>query len=152
EREAATLKLREKDTLIEQLRSHIAEMKQKSDQGSMQLQGESQELVLSERLRTAFPFDLFEDVAKGVEGADVVQIVRDDLGRECGRILWESKRTKTWSDNWLNKLREDQRQASATCAALVSQALPTDDHQIQERDGVWVSGFALAIPMGTLLR
>ncbi len=152
EREDAALRLRDKDTLIQQLRASIDEMKQRSEQGSMQVQGESQELVLSERLRMAFPSDSFEDVAKGAEGADVLHRVRDELGRECGRILWESKRTKNWSENWLAKLREDQRQAGATCAAIVSQALPPDAPPLQEREGVWVSGFMLAVPMASLLR
>jgi hypothetical protein len=152
ERNEADLKLRDKDILIDQLKTSINELKQRSEQGSVQLQGESQELVLSERLRAAFPLDSFEEVAKGAEGADVLQCVRDETGRDCGRILWESKRTKHWSDGWLAKLREDQRNAGATCAAIVSQALPPGGQPIQERDGVWVSSFTLAVPMASLLR
>ncbi len=152
EREDAALKLGAKDLLIDQLRRNIDDMKRKSEQGSTQTQGESQEVLLSERLRSAFPLDSFDEIEKGVDGADLLQKVRDEGGRECGRILWESKRTKNWSDAWLPKLREDQRRASATCAALVSQALPPDITHMQERDGVWICGFALAVPMAGLLR
>src|SRR4029450_7673070 len=96
------------------------------EQGSQQLQGEVQEIELESLLRAKFAHDLIEPVPKGEFGGDVLQRVRGPNGQECGSILWESKRTKNWSDGWLAKLREDQRAAKAEIAVILSQVLPKD--------------------------
>ena len=122
--EGLKLKVMEKDQTIASMQQKIEELKQKAEQGSQQLQGEVQELELETLLRAKFPFDSIEPVPKGEFGGDVLQRVVSQSGQTSGAILWESKRTKNWSDGWLVKLREDQRTAKAEVSVLVSQALP----------------------------
>ena len=122
--EGLKLKVMEKDQTIASMQQKIEELKQKAEQGSQQLQGEVQELELETLLRAKFPFDSIEPVPKGEFGGDVLQRVVSQSGQASGSILWESKRTKNWSDGWLVKLREDQRTAKAEDSVLVSQALP----------------------------
>ncbi|HEX8791140.1 MAG TPA: DUF2130 domain-containing protein [Polyangiaceae bacterium] len=137
---------------IEGLQKTIAELTRKVQQGSQQMQGEAQEVVLKDVLTASFPHDAVEDVPKGVNGADLVQTVRAGDGRPCGSIVWESKRTKGWSDGWLPKLREDQRAAGGACAVLVTQALPGDVRHFGLKDGVWVCAPAYAVPLAAALR
>jgi hypothetical protein len=110
------------------------------------------ELELETLLRTRFPRDTIEPVPKGVHGGDVLQRVLGPIGQACGTILWESKRTKNWSDGWLAKLREDQRAGKAEIAILVSQALPKDVETFELVEGVWVTHPRVAIPLATALR
>ena len=128
------------------------EMKRRAEQGSMQRQGEGQELLLEEIIKEYFPFDLVEEVGKGVEGADCIQIVRNNLGRECGKIIYESKRTKTWNNNWIDKLKTDMRSRSADVAILVTQVFPKDMERFGEKDGIWVCTFAEVQSVAHLLR
>ena len=146
------LKEAEKEKIIGDLRRQIAELQRKSEQGSQQLQGEVLELSLEDQLRQRFPFDEITPVPKGIHGGDVLQTVRDASGTECGRILWESKRTKNWSDGWLSKLRDDQRAAKAQLAILVSVELPSDLRTFRHIDGVWVTSTACAIGVASALR
>jgi hypothetical protein len=118
------LKLAEKEKQIQDAKKVNEELKRKLEQGSQQIQGEVLELQLEEMLRSAFPMDHIEPVPKGVNGADVIHKVLTRSGRLCGTIVWESKRTKAWSDGWLQKLKEDQRKLTAEIAVLVSEALP----------------------------
>jgi hypothetical protein len=152
EQELFDLRMKEKDTQMESLRKTIEELKRKSEQGSMQLQGEAQELLLEEILKEHFPFDLIEEVGKGVEGADCIQVVRNQSGHECGRIIYESKRTKTWSNVWLEKLKSDKRSSGADIAILVTQTYPKDMDRFGERDGVWICNFGEAAGMAAIIR
>tara|TARA_Y100000588_G_C14077444_1_gene848570 strand:+ start:669 stop:1058 length:390 start_codon:yes stop_codon:yes gene_type:complete len=102
------LKQAEKDQMITGLRKQIDELKFRVEQGSRQIQGEVQEIALENLLANAFPSDVIEPVAKGIRGADVIQRVFDHHGHNCGAILWESKRTKSWSNKWLSKAIDDQ--------------------------------------------
>lgn len=146
------LKVSEKEEQIASMQRRIEELKQKAEQGSQQLQGEVMELELENTLRTKFPFDSIEPVAKGEFGGDVVQRVISPSGLACGSILWESKRTKNWSDAWLAKLRGDQRAAKAEICLLVSQALPKDVESFEQIDGVWIAGPKYALPLAVALR
>jgi hypothetical protein len=146
------LKLLEKDTLLESMTKKIEELKQKAEQGSQQMQGEVQELDLQAKLATAFPFDQVGDVAKGVRGADVTQRVVAPSGADCGLILYESKRTKTFSAGWLPKLREDGRKAQADVLVLVTQALPEEVETFNQIDNVWVCSSSVALPLASALR
>lgn len=146
------LRLKDRDFKIEQLTKQINELKQKAEQGSQQTQGEVLELVLEHQLRARFPLDSIEAVGKGESGADVVQHVRDEFGQVCGKILWESKRTKNWQEPWLAKLRGDQRAAGADLAVIVSQALPKDVTHFDHVDGIWVSSIACMLPVAVALR
>jgi hypothetical protein len=117
--EELKFKVLEKEQTISSMQRQIEELKRRAEQGSQQLQGEVQELELENLLRTKFPRDSIQPVAKGEFGGDVLHRVNGALGQSCGFILWECKRTKNWSDGWLAKLREDQRTAKAEIAVIV---------------------------------
>jgi len=136
------LQLKEKEKQLEDQRKLIEEMKRKADQGSMQLQGEVQELALEKMLQEAFPFDLVEPVAKGIRGADCTLTVRNATGQECGKIIYESKRTKNFEADWIDKLKNDMRQQGAQVAILVTRVMPRDMTCFGEKNGVWICNFS----------
>jgi hypothetical protein len=146
------LKVLDKEQVISALQKQIEDLKRRADQGSQQAQGEVMELELETVLRAKFPRDLIEPVPKGEFGGDVLHRVLGPLGQTCGTILWESKRTKNWTDAWLPKLREDQRAAKAEVAILMSQALPKDVDTFELIDGVWVTHPRTALPVADMLR
>lgn len=146
------LKDAEKDKIITDLRQQIGDLKRKSEQGSQQLQGEILELTIEDLLAQHFPYDDITPVPKGIHGGDAVQTVRDSTGAECGIILWESKRTKNWSDSWLPKLRDDLREAKAQVAILVSIELPKEVSTFRHIDGVWVTSAACAMSLASAIR
>lgn len=150
--ERLSLQLSDKDRVIGEFRKQVEELQRKAQQGSQQAQGETLELVLEEQLRRHFPFDELQPVPKGEYGGDTLHVVRDGSGRECGRILWEFKRTKVWSAAWLPKLKGDQRAARADLAVIVTQAMPPDVQHFNEVDGVWVSSLSCTLPVATALR
>jgi hypothetical protein len=150
--EQASMKLAEKQKTIDDLNAKLKEAMQKAEQGSQQLQGEVMELQLEALLRAKFPRDLVEPVAKGEAGGDALQRVFGASDVSCGSILWESKRTKAWSDQWLSKLREDMRAAGADVAVLVTQVLPKGVETFEHIDGVWVTSFRCALPLCSSLR
>lgn len=150
--DASKLKLMEAEQTISAMQKQVEELKRKAEQGSQQLQGEVQELELEALLSAKFPLDQIQPVPKGEFGGDVLQRVTSTLGQDCGTILWESKRTKHWSDGWLVKLREDQRQAKAELAVIVSQTLPKDIDTFDLMEGVWVTHPKEAIPLAMALR
>ncbi len=150
--EQQKLKVAEKEQTIQAMQKQIEELKRRAEQGSQQLQGEVQELELENILRAKFPFDTIEPVAKGEFGGDAMHRVVSASGQLSGTILWESKRTKNWSDGWLTKLREDQRTAKADIAVLVTQVLPKGVESFDVVDGVWVTTPRAALPVATVLR
>ncbi len=128
------------------------ELARKLEQGSQQTQGEVQEIALEELLKAEFIYDDISPVPKGVTGADVIQTVKTKAGVECGKIIWESKKTKAWTDGWIKKLKEDQRSVKADIAVIVSSVLPGGLEGIAQREGVWVCDIKLAISIATALR
>lgn len=146
------LKLKELEKQLEDQHKLAEEMKRKAEQGSMQLQGEAQELLLEELLRDHFPYDSISEVGKGVEGADCLQLVRNHIGSDCGKIIFESKRTKTFNNGWIEKLKTDMRNKQADVAILVTQIYPKDMKCFGEKDGVWVCSFSEVIALTTALR
>jgi hypothetical protein len=150
--EGLKLKVMEKEQTITSMQKQIEELKRRAEQGSQQLQGEVSEIDLETTLRESFPRDLIKPVAKGEHGGDILQIVMGPVNQECGKILWESKRTKNWSDGWLAKLREDQRTAKAEIAVIVSQCLPKGIDTFNLVDGIWVTSCHCAVPMAIALR
>ncbi len=150
--DASKLKLMEAEQTISAMQKQVEELKRKAEQGSQQLQGEVQELELEALLSAKFPMDRIQPVPKGEFGGDALQRVTSALGQDCGAILWESKRTKNWSDGWLAKLREDQRQAKAELAVIVSQTLPKHVETFDLVDGVWVTHPKEAISLAMALR
>jgi hypothetical protein len=144
--------MKELEKQLEDQRRLAEEMKRKAEQGSMQLQGEAQELLLEELLKDHFPYDNISEVGKGVEGADCIQTVHNHLGSECGKIIFESKRTKTFNNAWIEKLKNDMRSKKADVAILVTQAYPKEMSCFGERDGVWICSFSEVIALTTALR
>ncbi|HMW66761.1 MAG TPA: DUF2130 domain-containing protein, partial [Chitinophagaceae bacterium] len=147
-------KLREKqwEEKFEAQKKLADEMKRKAEQGSMQMQGEVQEIALEEMLRTAFPFDMVTEVGKGIRGADCILTVRNNFGQECGKIIFESKRTKDFGGDWIEKLKSDLRNVQADAGVIVSQALPKEINGFGEKDGVWICGFNEVRPVVQMLR
>nr|WP_288813493.1 DUF2130 domain-containing protein [uncultured Sphingobacterium sp.] len=135
------LKVKELEKQLDDQKKLAEEMKRKAEQGSMQLQGEVQELIIEEQLRNYFPFDVISEVGKGVRGADCIQTVRNQFGQECGRIIYESKRTKDFGADWIDKLKKDMRAVNVDVAVIVTQCYPKGMDCFGERDGVWICSF-----------
>lgn len=152
EEEKNQMKFREYEKQLEDQKKLVEEMRRKAEQRSMQLQGEVQELALEELLRSTFVYDMISEVGKGVRGADCIQTVRNNLGQECGKIIYESKRTKDFSNEWIDKLKADMRSQGADLAVIVTQAMPKDMETFGDRDGVWVCSFAEVKAVAQLLR
>jgi hypothetical protein len=146
------LRVKELEKQLDDQKKLAEEMKRKAEQGSMQLQGEVQELILEELLRNTFPFDLIEEVGKGVRGADCVHNVRNQFGQECGRIIYESKRTKDFSMEWIEKLKKDMRSMGVDVAVIVTQAYPKGMDCFGEKDGVWICSFDEVKAVSYILR
>lgn len=128
------------------------ELRRKLEQGSQQTQGEVQELFLQQQLHSDFPQDIISEVVKGARGGDVIQEVVDKNGRHCGKILWESKQTKSWSEGWILKLKEDQRAAGADHAVIVSAVLPQNVKNYAYQNGVWTTSLDCALNLALSLR
>ncbi|WP_162996933.1 MULTISPECIES: DUF2130 domain-containing protein [Mucilaginibacter] len=146
------LKVKELEKQLEDQKKLADEMKRKAEQGSMQLQGEVQELILEEALRNYFPFDIISEVGKGVRGADCVQTVRNQFGQECGKIIYESKRTNAFSMDWIEKLKKDMRSMGVDVAVIVTQCYPKGMDCFGERDGVWICSFDEVKAVSYILR
>jgi hypothetical protein len=146
------LRTKELEKQIEDQKKLVEEMRRKQEQGSMQLQGEVQELMLEELLQTTFPFDKIEEVGKGVRGADCIQVVRNQFGNESGKIIYESKRTKDFANEWIEKLKSDMRTLGADVAIIVTQTLPKDMDRFGEKDGVYICTFTEVRSVALLLR
>lgn len=145
------LKIAEREKQLSDLRKQLDEAKRKAEQGSMQTQGEVQELALEELLTDLFKFDSVQEVSKGQNGADILQVVRTQYGKECGVIAYESKRTKNFSEGWIGKLKDDMREHGANHGILVTDVMPKDMSTFGLRNGIWictmkdVAGLAAAI-------
>ena len=146
------MKLKEKDFQFAKMREQIEEMKRKAEQGSMQMQGEVQEIALEELLRNFFPHDLIQPVPKGVNGADSIQVVRNFSGQICGKIVYESKRTKNFDIKWIDKVKHDTRELGASVAVIVTATMPQDMERFGLKDGVWICTFAEVKSLSFVLR
>ncbi len=146
------MKLKERDKQLEDQKRLVEEMRRKAEQGSMQLQGEVQELALEELLRSNFPFDVVNEVGKGKRGADCILTVRNNFGQECGRIIFESKRTKDFGKDWTEKLKADMRVQSIELGVIVTQAMPDGIDGFGQRDDVWICTFSDVTNLVHILR
>ena len=142
EEEKANLAGSEKDILIKQLTEQLKEASKKAQQGSMQVQGEAQELVIEEWLSTEFPLDTIDEIKKGARGADCLQIVNTHNRQNCGIIYYESKRTKAFGGDWIEKFKGDIREKDANIGVLVTEAMPNGMSRMGLVEGVWVCSFA----------
>jgi hypothetical protein len=141
EEQRATMQISERDQLIRQLKDQLQQAQRKAEQGSMQVQGEAQELVIEEWLAVQFPLDTIEGIKKGAQGADCLQIVNTRSRRNCGSIYYESKRTKHFQPSWIEKFKADIRRRNAGIGVLVTEAMPADMERMGLREGVWVCTF-----------
>ncbi len=146
------LRVKELEKQLEDQKKLADEMRRKAEQGSMQLQGEVQELILEELLKTTFPFDEIGEVGKGVRGADCIQVVRNRFGQVCGKIIYESKRTKDFANDWIDKLKKDMRKEGVDVAVIVTQTYPKGMDCFGERDGVWICSFEEVKAVAYVLR
>jgi hypothetical protein len=146
-------KIIEYEKKLSDMQKSLEDAQRKGTQASQQLQGEVQELDLELTLRKLYPYDDIGEVKKGENGADIRQIVKTEKGTICGKILWESKRTKAWSDGWVSKLKEDQRRDGAQLSAIVTQAMPSHiSENIGNVNGVWILYPEALAPLSALLR
>ncbi|NWF92137.1 MAG: DUF2130 domain-containing protein [Syntrophaceae bacterium] len=146
------LKDLEKEKKISDMLQQIEELKRRAEQGPIQITGEVLEIELEEILRNRFPIDQIEAISRGKKGADVLQRVHNPSGQYCGTIIWEAKRTKGWNEGWIDKLKEDQREAKAEIAVIVTTAMPKEVEHFQLIDGVWVTNFNLVACLAIALR
>lgn len=152
EAERNEMKIAERDKQLSDLRKQLDEMKRKAEQGSMQTQGEVQELALEELLTDLFKFDSIQEVPKGQNGADTIHVVRTQYGKECGIIAYESKRTKNFSEGWITKLKDDMREHGANHGILVTEAMPKDMPTFGLRNGVWICTFKEVAGLSAAIR
>lgn len=150
--DASKKKLLEKDKTIEQMQKALEEAQRRAEQSSMQIQGDAQESDLKSALQSAFTSDAIEDVPTGIKGADLVQTVFSSMGQRQGVILWESKNTKAWKDEWVKKLKDDQVDVKADVVIIATQVLPAGIETFGFRDGVWITAYKYALPLATALR
>ena len=146
------MRMRELEKQLEDQKKLAEEMKRKAEQGSMQLQGEVQEQALEELLAATFPFDIISEVGKGVRGADCIQTVRNHVGQECGKIIYESKRTEAFTADWIDKLKKDMLAMGADIAVIVTKTMPKDLQQFGEKNGVYICNFSEAKSLALVLR
>jgi hypothetical protein len=136
------LKLKEKEEIIEQLKQSLKDAQQKADQGSMQLQGEVQEIAIEQYLKSKFPLDTIEEVKKGARGADCIQVVNTYSKQNCGSIYYESKRTKTFQADWIGKFKSDMLEKAADIGVLVTDAMPPEMNMFGQKEGIWICSFS----------
>ena len=146
------LKILEKDKKLNDALKMVDEYKRKLEQGSQQTQGEVMEDELKKILTGEFPYDEIVDVPKGIRGADLIQVVKNNVGKKCGTILWESKRTKVWTEGWISKLKQDQREIKAELAIIVTQVLPGEINSFGIKEGIWVVDYRTLIGAAIALR
>ncbi len=144
--------IKEKDKIIEDLKRKLEEAQEKAEKVSSELKGEIQEIEIERFLKNQYPFDEVKRVSKGQYGADVIQIVRNEKGMECGKIYYESKRTKTFDNRWITKLKEDNLSLNADILVIVTETMPKESDSFFYKDGVWICNFFELKPLSYILR
>lgn len=150
--EEQQLKMREKDDKLAAMKKQIDELKRKAEVGSQEAQGKALEEELQELLERSFPIDKFEEIKKGARGADILQIVHNSTGKECGTILWESKNTKDFQKGWIEKLKRDQQDKNTDIAVIMSVTLPNDVNNFGLYEGIWITDYKSSVGLATALR
>lgn len=150
--EEQQFKMREKDDLIKSMQVQIENLKRRAEVGSQEAQGEAMEGALHDMLQQTFPFDRIEEVKKGQRGADVIQVVRNTAGKECGKILWESKYTKDFQKAWIEKLKKDQQEEGAEIAIIVTMAMPKEIKNFGPLENIWITNFASGMGLSAAFR
>jgi hypothetical protein len=135
------LRFKEMQKQLEDQKKLTEEMKRKQEQGSMQLQGEVQELAIEEWLTATFPLDTIDEIKKGARGGDCIQIVNTRTEQNCGKIYYESKRTKDFQPSWIEKFKNDIREKGANIGVLVTEVMPSDMDRMGLKDGIWICNY-----------
>jgi len=138
ERESFELKEREYQKKIDDQMKLAEEMRRKYEQGSMQLQGEVQELAIEDWLKNNFSLDTVDEIKKGAAGGDCMQTINTRENLNCGKIYYESKRTKAFQPTWIEKLKKDMRTAGADIGVIVTQVLPKNMERMGQIEGIWI--------------
>ncbi|MEO0276454.1 MAG: DUF2130 domain-containing protein [candidate division WOR-3 bacterium] len=144
--------LKEKEKTIEDLKKELKEAQEKAEKISIGLKGEIQEIEIEKFLKIEYPFDEIKRVRKGEFGADVIQIVKNEKGVECGKIYYESKRTKNFDNKWIAKLKEDNLNLNADFLVIVTETMPKESDRFFYKDGVWICNFFELKPLSFILR
>jgi len=152
EQERNEMALRELQKQLEDQKRLTEEMKRKQEQGSMQMQGEVQELAIEEWLSNSFPLDTIDEVKKGARGGDCLQTVHTRSRQNCGSIYYESKRTKEFQSGWIEKFKNDIREKGADIGVLVTEAMPADMERMGMREGIWICTFEEFKALSSVLR
>jgi len=152
EEEKSEKKVAERDQLIHQLKEQMEIMKRKAEQGSMQIQGEVQELIIEEWLSANYPLDSIEEIKKGARGADCIQTINTRSATNCGKIYYESKRAKAFQPLWVEKFKADIREKGANIGVLVTETLPADMNRMGYREGIWICSFPEFKGLSSVLR
>ncbi|MCQ2888586.1 DUF2130 domain-containing protein [Helicobacter pylori] len=146
------LKFKQQEEQLEMLRNELKNAQRKAELSSQQLQGEVQELAIEEFLRQKFPLDSIEEIKKGQRGGDCIQVVHTREFQNCGKIYYESKRTKEFQKAWVEKLKSDMREIGADVGVIVSEALPKEMERMGLFEGVWVCSFEEFKGLSAVLR
>jgi hypothetical protein len=146
------LKLKELQKKLDDQKQLTEEMKRKQEQGSMQLQGEVQELAIEEWLEAQFPLDSIEEIKKGARGGDCIQLVNTREHQNCGKIYYESKRTKDFSASWIDKLKGDMREKDADIGVLVTEVMPVGMERMGMKDGIYICTYEEFKALSGILR
>lgn len=141
EEERNELRFKELQKQLEDQKKLTEEMKRKQEQGSMQMQGEVQELAIEEWLANNFPLDSIQEIKKGARGGDCIQVVNTRSKQNCGSIYYESKRTKDFQPSWIEKFKNDIRDQGANIGVLVTDAMPSDMDRLGMKDGIWICSY-----------
>ena len=152
EEEKSEKKVAERDQLIHQLKEQMEIMKRKAEQGSMQIQGEVQELIIEEWLSANYPLDSIEEIKKGARGADCIQTINTRSATNCGKIYYESKRAKAFQPLWIEKFKADIREKGTNIGVLVTETLPADMNRMGYREGIWICSFPEFKGLSSVLR
>jgi len=152
EEDKIQLKLSEREHVILQLKEQLQEAQRKAEQGSMQIQGEVQELAIEGWLKEQFPLDTIDEIKKGARGADCLQIVHTRTRQNCGSIYYESKRTKSFHKSWIEKFKTDIREKDADIGVLVTESMPGDMERMGMQEGIWVCSFEEVKGLSVALR
>ncbi|GAA9683261.1 DUF2130 domain-containing protein [Helicobacter pylori] len=146
------LKFKQQEEQLEMLRNELKNAQRKAELSSQQFQGEVQELAIEEFLRQKFPLDCIEEIKKGQRGGDCIQVVHTREFQNCGKIYYESKRTKEFQKAWIEKLKSDMREIGADVGVIVSEALPKEMERMGLFEGVWVCLFEEFKGLSAVLR
>ena len=120
--EKAALKIK-----LERVTKDLQRVKQRSEQGLTADQGAAQHNLLGDNLKKIFSEyqDEIKPYETGEAGADWLHIIKDK-GTVIGKILYESKQTQRFAQDWYGKLQGDLNDAKADVGIIFTTAVPKE--------------------------